>query len=207
MGPPRGPPPPLPPQPPQGAAAGEPRPRNELRALDKFLAAQGIDDPDARREILDAGLRDPRGFPKALEVFQKEIVSLYWERLEEPVLADLNFFGARRGRGGGLETLVEKVNLIADGEAAGFKVETEVEVPGGPIRSRDGKTKERFLDVAFYRDDQMVRGFQLIKNVEDWVEPRAHDRELDLPEQIGARFPGNPPIELVWTGIQRPRVE
>ena len=203
--PPRLSPPAHPPTPPP---SGKPDGHDSRATIEVFLQNEGIDDGDAREEMLNAGLRrNPARFPKALEIFRKEVAALYFERLAEPVLDDLDVLGARRGRGGGIETLVEKVNLVADGEAAGFDVRTEVHVPGGPVRARDGEVKERWIDVAFYRDDKMVRGFQLVKNVEDWAAPRAHDRELDLADEIGKRLPGNPPIELVWTGIQRPRMK
>jgi len=181
----------------QAPSTSQPGERVLLQSLVRSLREQGIDDPDARREIIDAGLRrDPASSTKALAFFKGTILDLYVQRLAEPG-KDLSYFGLRRGRSGGLETMVETINRIVEGEAAGFEVRLEVPVRGGPILG-----KERWLDIGYYKDDVLVRGFQLVKNVGSSASPELAPREVGLAQQMSARLGGV--VEEVVTGIQRP---
>jgi len=155
---------------------------NELE--NQFLIAQGISDPEVRKQIINAGLDvsslNPSLTPAAFARFQKIIVDKFKRGRS-----------IGRGRLGNIDTRVATINKTAELEASGFGVVFEFEVE---INKSGNK---RFIDIVQIdpRTKKPIKGFQLVKANRKGIIKRSD--ELDAARQI--EFASGIPIEFINT--------
>ncbi len=142
---------------------------NELE--NQFLIAQGISDPEVRKQIITAGLDvsslDPSLTPAAFARFEKIIVDRF--KTGKPI---------RGGPFGNIYTRVATINKAAELEINGFDVAFEYKV----VINKEGNI--RFIDIVQIDPDteKIIKGIQLVKRNRKGKIIRPD--ELDAAKQI-----------------------